>query len=33
VRFDPSSTKKDGNPVEALRILEKLEKDPNPVNT
>lgn len=33
VRFDPFSTKKGDNPVEALRILEKLEKDQNPVNT
>lgn len=33
VRFDPFSTRKDDNPLEALRILEKLEKDHNPVNT
>jgi len=32
VRFDPFSTRKYDNPLEALRILEKLEKDHNRLN-
>jgi hypothetical protein len=33
VRFDSFSTKKNDNSIEALRILERLEKDHNPVST